>query len=293
MKDPQLSTCSEESTLQQLGAKANQSSSVQLTSAAQPQGSSSRTQRADVGGGRKKTQSVQKGPRGVMCLPQTTQETELQKSTHVDKCNKDTPGTSQSVCVSKPYASFFTQEAVLKGDHMTEEGDSSNQSEKPKRSRNRRKRREGVGQQVVGMPTSPSASPPVLLWFRRDLRLCDNPALIGSLENGAPVIPVFIWSPEEEEGPGITVAMGGACKLTSVKACAKLPLEAWLSFEATTGFITCLQNYCLFSLQANTGCIKLCPVSVHLWSALAAILSSSRQMELAMVWALLCVPLRS
>ncbi|KAF7658776.1 hypothetical protein LDENG_00008170 [Lucifuga dentata] len=54
---------------------------------------------------------------------------------------------------------------------------------------------------------------PVLLWLRRDLRLCDNPALIGSLELGAPVIPVFIWSPEEEEeGPGITVAMGGACK---------------------------------------------------------------------------------
>lgn len=104
---------------------------------------------------------------------------------------------------------------------MVEEGDrmmGENPSEKPKRSKNRRQRRKGAGQQVVGLPCSPSAPPPVLLWFRRDLRLCDNPALTGSLEIGAPVIPVFIWSPEEEEGPGITVAMGGACKLTEESA---------------------------------------------------------------------------
>lgn len=78
----------------------------------------------------------------------------------------------------------------------------------------RRQRRRGAQQQIVGLPPSPSAAPPVLLWFRRDLRLCDNPALIASLEVGAPVIPIFIWSPEEEEGPGTTVAMGGACKLS-------------------------------------------------------------------------------
>nr|XP_061826430.1 deoxyribodipyrimidine photo-lyase-like [Nerophis lumbriciformis] len=82
--------------------------------------------------------------------------------------------------------------------------------QKAKRSKTRR--RKAGAQQVVGLPCSPSATPPVLLWFRRDLRLCDNPALISSLEVGAPVIPVFIWSPQEEEGPGITVAMGGACK---------------------------------------------------------------------------------
>jgi deoxyribodipyrimidine photolyase len=52
----------------------------------------------------------------------------------------------------------------------------------------------------------------VLLWLRRDLRLHDNPALIGSLQAGAPVVPVFIWSPEEEEGPGVTMATGGACE---------------------------------------------------------------------------------
>ncbi|XP_033823666.2 deoxyribodipyrimidine photo-lyase isoform X2 [Periophthalmus magnuspinnatus] len=82
----------------------------------------------------------------------------------------------------------------------------------PKRSKRRRQRSKGSGQQVVGLPTAPSPQPPVLLWFRRDLRLCDNPGMIGALEVGAPVIPVFIWAPEEEEGPGTTVAMGGACK---------------------------------------------------------------------------------
>lgn len=89
-----------------------------------------------------------------------------------------------------------------------------NPSVKPKHSKKRRQRRKCAGQRIVGLPCSPSAAAPVLLWFRRDLRLCDNPAVIGSLEVGVPVIPVFIWSPEEEEGPGITVAMGGACKLT-------------------------------------------------------------------------------
>lgn len=36
-----------------------------------------------------------------------------------------------------------------------------------------------------------------LMWFRRDLRLTDNPALTHALANGD-VIPVFIFAPEEE-----------------------------------------------------------------------------------------------
>jgi deoxyribodipyrimidine photo-lyase len=44
---------------------------------------------------------------------------------------------------------------------------------------------------------------PTLLWFRRDLRLADNPALTEALLQPGPVIPVFIWSPDEEEpAPG-------------------------------------------------------------------------------------------
>ena len=37
-----------------------------------------------------------------------------------------------------------------------------------------------------------------LVCFSHDLRLADNPALSASIEPGLPVIPVFIWSPEEE-----------------------------------------------------------------------------------------------
>lgn len=212
IKDPQMLAPSQESQLELPEARPRQNSCVR-PSVSPPQGSS-HTQRTDVAGWKKNTCSAQSGPWGKTCPPQTTQGTELPISTHVDKDNEETLGTSQTLCVSKPSASFYKQEWVKDGTEMTKEGD-LNQPEKPKRSKNRRQRRKvGGQQQIVGLPHSPSASRPVLLWFRRDLRLCDNPALIGSLEVGAPVIPVFIWSPEEEEGPGITVAAGGACKLT-------------------------------------------------------------------------------
>lgn len=48
---------------------------------------------------------------------------------------------------------------------------------------------------------------PILLWFRQDLRIADNPALAAALEQGKPIIPVFIWSPQEGEWPP-----GGASK---------------------------------------------------------------------------------
>ena len=37
-----------------------------------------------------------------------------------------------------------------------------------------------------------------LVWFRLDLRLEDNPALLAALARGGPVVPVYIWAPEEE-----------------------------------------------------------------------------------------------
>ena len=38
----------------------------------------------------------------------------------------------------------------------------------------------------------------VLVWFRRDLRLYDNPALVCALQSAKRVIPVYIHAPEEE-----------------------------------------------------------------------------------------------
>ncbi|HEX3662748.1 MAG TPA: deoxyribodipyrimidine photo-lyase [Acidobacteriaceae bacterium] len=44
----------------------------------------------------------------------------------------------------------------------------------------------------------------VLVWFRRDLRLDDHPALNAAAASGVPVVPVFVWAPDEdgEETPG-------------------------------------------------------------------------------------------
>lgn len=41
---------------------------------------------------------------------------------------------------------------------------------------------------------------PVVLWFRHDLRLADNPALIHAIATGRPVLPVFILDPGHEMG---------------------------------------------------------------------------------------------
>ena len=45
--------------------------------------------------------------------------------------------------------------------------------------------------------TRPGAAP-AIVWLRQDLRLADNPALQAACRRGGPVVPVFIWAPEEE-----------------------------------------------------------------------------------------------
>lgn len=42
-----------------------------------------------------------------------------------------------------------------------------------------------------------SKTKPTILWFRSDLRLADNSALVEAIRLGAPVVPVFIWAPQE------------------------------------------------------------------------------------------------
>ncbi len=39
---------------------------------------------------------------------------------------------------------------------------------------------------------------PSVVWFRYDFRLADNPALTAAVARGGPVIPLFIWSPDED-----------------------------------------------------------------------------------------------
>jgi len=49
--------------------------------------------------------------------------------------------------------------------------------------------------------TAPGPRNAAIVWFRRDLRVSDNPALSAAVAGGGPVIPVFVLSPEEEGKP--------------------------------------------------------------------------------------------
>lgn len=39
---------------------------------------------------------------------------------------------------------------------------------------------------------------PTIIWFRQDLRLKDNPALAAAIARGGPILPIYIWAPEEQ-----------------------------------------------------------------------------------------------
>lgn len=41
--------------------------------------------------------------------------------------------------------------------------------------------------------------PGTIVWYETDLRIADNPALTFAAERDAPVIPAFIWSPDEDK----------------------------------------------------------------------------------------------
>jgi deoxyribodipyrimidine photo-lyase len=56
------------------------------------------------------------------------------------------------------------------------------------------------------MTTVPDA--PVILWFRNDLRLADQAALLAAVETGRPVLPVFVL---DDDSPG-PWALGGASR---------------------------------------------------------------------------------
>ncbi|HVI52934.1 MAG TPA: deoxyribodipyrimidine photo-lyase [Candidatus Sulfotelmatobacter sp.] len=49
---------------------------------------------------------------------------------------------------------------------------------------------------------SAPSSTPVILWFRRDLRLADNPALNEAVRSRAPILPVFILEDDLPRPPG-------------------------------------------------------------------------------------------
>ncbi|HZZ38088.1 MAG TPA: deoxyribodipyrimidine photo-lyase [Acidobacteriaceae bacterium] len=46
----------------------------------------------------------------------------------------------------------------------------------------------------------------VLVWFRGDLRLGDQPALRATAATGGPVVPLFVWAPEEDGSEALGAA---------------------------------------------------------------------------------------
>lgn len=42
------------------------------------------------------------------------------------------------------------------------------------------------------------SSNPIIVWFRRDLRLADHAALTKAVRQDRPIIPLYIWAPDEE-----------------------------------------------------------------------------------------------
>ena len=57
-------------------------------------------------------------------------------------------------------------------------------------------------------PASPSADRPILVWFRDDLRLADNPALVHAAASGRPIAALFVL---DEVSPGLR-PLGGATR---------------------------------------------------------------------------------
>ncbi|MBU6454512.1 MAG: DNA photolyase family protein [Cyanobacteria bacterium REEB67] len=62
---------------------------------------------------------------------------------------------------------------------------------------------------------------PTIVWLRQDLRLADQPALHKAWERGAPIIPVYMWAPEEEG----EWAPGGATKVWLHQSLARLSAD--------------------------------------------------------------------
>lgn len=174
MKDYELSAPSQESQLRQAGGRQNESSCVGPTLVSQTQRRGPiRSAGADS---RRRKNSPRPGLSAKVCAPQMDGKT----LHHGDTCTEEAAVMDESVsCVSG---------------NLATEGEDFDQSEKPKHSKKRRQRRNRAAQQVVGLPRAPSAAAPVLLWFRRDLRLRDNPALVA-----APVTPFFIWSGRSQD----------------------------------------------------------------------------------------------
>ena len=99
----------------------------------------------------------------------------------------------------------------------------------------------------------------VIIWFRRDLRIYDNPALVKACSFAQPVIPVFLWSDSEEEKLGV----GGASKVWLEQALGVFSATLRERFGSRLILRKCLSSQSeLLSLVKETGAKRV------VWSAL-------------------------
>ena len=72
------------------------------------------------------------------------------------------------------------------------------------------------------------ANKPVILWFRRDLRLHDNPALNHAVETGRPIMPVFILDDHYDRPIGAASKWWLDKSLRALDAAEDLTADVWI-----------------------------------------------------------------
>jgi deoxyribodipyrimidine photo-lyase len=98
---------------------------------------------------------------------------------------------------------------------------------------------------------------PWIVWFRRDLRLCDNPALAAAVRSRSPVVAAFIASPKEDD-PWFAGDRSQSWLRVSLDALAKSLHERGSRLIVRVG----AAHTCLAQLAAETGC------STVVWNSL-------------------------
>jgi deoxyribodipyrimidine photo-lyase len=68
-----------------------------------------------------------------------------------------------------------------------------------------------------------AADRPAIWWVRRDFRLSDNPALQAAVEEGGPVLPLFVLDPVLLRNPGKGREPWMRASLAALDAAAAVP----------------------------------------------------------------------
>ena len=48
-------------------------------------------------------------------------------------------------------------------------------------------------------PNNSKGEKKIIVWFRKDLRLLDNPSIFEAISNGYSIIPLFIWDSDSNQ----------------------------------------------------------------------------------------------